>query len=217
MVAMPRSSIAPSRLPIPLTKGSQPMKPTSCVPLRLPQQVLAGAEADLEPNLADRNREEISQFARRRVLEVKAQARQELADQPLLPRAQGLALPPAIGPERLRCLCLSPGIPHCAKLLCDRRISIAGQASARHNDRRIYRGGKAVLYRWRWALLLGLAVLLCSQTATWSADRPPLLLSGDQKVRHRQELHHDVRPMGRARLSEMGDALQRRSPAIRRD
>lgn len=38
-----------------------------------------------------------------------------------------------------------------------------------------------MLYRWRWALLLGLAVLLCSQTATWSADRPPLLLPVTKK------------------------------------
>jgi hypothetical protein len=41
-----------------------------------------------------------------------------------------------------------------------------------------------VLYRWRWALLLSLAALLCSQTATFaeatfatrSAERPSFLL-----------------------------------------
>jgi len=39
-----------------------------------------------------------------------------------------------------------------------------------------------VLYRWRWALLLSVAALLCSQTATfatfatWSAERPSFLL-----------------------------------------
>ncbi len=41
-----------------------------------------------------------------------------------------------------------------------------------------------MLYRWRWAVLLSLAVLLCCQTATfaettfatWSAERPSLLL-----------------------------------------
>ena len=38
-----------------------------------------------------------------------------------------------------------------------------------------------MLYRWRWALLLGLAVLLCSQTATWSAGWPPLLLRVTKK------------------------------------
>jgi hypothetical protein len=58
---------------------------------------------------------------------------------------------------------------------------------------RVYRGGKAVLYRCCWALLFGLlfglAALVCSQTATfaeaafatWSAHRPSLLLHVTKK------------------------------------
>ena len=37
------------------------------------------------------------------------------------------------------------------------------------------------MYRWRWAPPLTLAALLCSQTATWSADRLPLLLQATKK------------------------------------
>ena len=55
--------------------------------LGLPEQMLAGAEADLEPNVVDGRREQLGQGGRRRALEVEAETRQQLADQPLLPRA----------------------------------------------------------------------------------------------------------------------------------
>ena len=39
-----------------------------------------------------------------------------------------------------------------------------------------------MLHRWRWALLFGLAALLCGQTTTWSADQSPLLLQVTKKT-----------------------------------
>ena len=68
--------------------------------LRLPEEMLAGAEADLEPNLPDRDREKVPQMAGSSPFEVEAETRQEVLEQPLLARAQGFALAPAIGPER---------------------------------------------------------------------------------------------------------------------
>src|SRR3990172_10125762 len=71
----------------------------------LPQEMLAGAEADLEPDVLDRDVEQVRQAGRRRVFEVEAEKRHELAEQALFPRAQGLAFAPAIGPDR-------PGLGH---------------------------------------------------------------------------------------------------------
>src|SRR5262245_57661292 len=77
-------------------------------PRGLPQQMLARAEADLEPDLRDRLRKERGKSGRGPMREVEAEAQQEFADQPLLPRAQRLRFPPAVGPERRReiALCL---------------------------------------------------------------------------------------------------------------
>ena len=55
--------------------------------LGLPEQMLARAEADLEPDIVDGRLEKLGQGGRRRTAEVEAQTRQQPADQPLLPRA----------------------------------------------------------------------------------------------------------------------------------
>ena len=70
------------------------------VVLGLPEQMLARAEADLEPNLVDGRHEQLGQGGGGSGVQVEAETRQQLADQPLLPRAQRLGFPPAIGPER---------------------------------------------------------------------------------------------------------------------
>ncbi len=66
MVSMPRSSIGAEQGPHAVDERLAADEADVLMLLRLPQQMLAGAEADLEPDLADRNREEIRQFARRR-------------------------------------------------------------------------------------------------------------------------------------------------------
>src|SRR3990172_5543054 len=89
----------------PVDEGIAADKAQLFMVLGLPPQMLAGAEADLEPDVLDRDREQLPQISGSGLLEVEAEKRQELAQQALFPRAQGLALAPAIGPER-------PGLGH---------------------------------------------------------------------------------------------------------
>ena len=69
------------------------------VVLRLPDQVLAAAEADLEPDLRFRRIEQASEFGGGRRRQIEPDARQHLADQPFLPRRQLATAPAAIGPQ----------------------------------------------------------------------------------------------------------------------
>ena len=62
--------------------------------------MLARAEADFEPHLPHRDRKQHAQIGRCLLLEIRAQARQQLRDEPLLSRAQALSLAPAIRSER---------------------------------------------------------------------------------------------------------------------
>ena len=48
---------------MPLMKGSQPMKPTSLWGSACHKQMLAGAEADLEPDIVNGHREQLRQLA----------------------------------------------------------------------------------------------------------------------------------------------------------
>jgi hypothetical protein len=68
--------------------------------LGLPQQVLAGTEADFEPDLLDRSREQLREMPGCLFLEVEPKAREEIPQQVLLAGTQRPALAPAIGPER---------------------------------------------------------------------------------------------------------------------
>jgi hypothetical protein len=63
---------------------------------RLPGQVLAAAEADLEPVAGARGAEQRCEVERRTRRQVDRQRRQQLVEQPLLGSAQRPAAPPAV-------------------------------------------------------------------------------------------------------------------------
>ena len=65
MVAMPRSSIGAEQAPHAVDERLAADEADVLMLLRLPEQMLAGAEADLEPDLAHRNREEIASLRER--------------------------------------------------------------------------------------------------------------------------------------------------------
>ena len=84
-----------SSLATPLTKGSQPIKAISRMRAGLRGEMLAAAEADLEPERSARVRE-----GRERIARIDAQPRQKRAEQLVLRRPQPLALAAAV--ERAR-------------------------------------------------------------------------------------------------------------------
>ena len=77
---------------MPLTKGSQPMKPVRGCAARLRDQMLAAAEADLETHLVDRTGEQRAQIGRRRRREIEREPRQQRFEQRRLLRTQRMAL-----------------------------------------------------------------------------------------------------------------------------
>jgi len=70
--------------------------------LCLPDKMLAGAEADFEPNLCERLTKKARQRGGGRLGEGNAQGGQQLVEQPVFPPAQGPRLPPAVGPQTCR-------------------------------------------------------------------------------------------------------------------
>ena len=68
------------------------MKPMALIMLRLPEKMLAGAEADLEPHIAHRDREESAQARRSRRAEIETKARQQLSEQASFRALKGLPL-----------------------------------------------------------------------------------------------------------------------------
>ena len=70
------------------------------VVLRLPDQMLARAEADLKPHLTDRDREDSCQARGRGPIDSEAQLRQQHGQELLFPPSQGAGFAPAIGPDR---------------------------------------------------------------------------------------------------------------------
>ena len=93
-----------SSLATPLTKGSQPIKAISRMRAGLRGEMLAAAEADLEPERSARVRE-----GRERIARIDAQPRQKRADQLVLRRPQPLALAAAV--ERARGVAPGRGRP----------------------------------------------------------------------------------------------------------
>ena len=77
---------------MPLTKGSQPMKPTSGFSRARREQMLAAAEADLQPDARDRPRKQRAQVGEVAGAGSTASARQQRLEQAGLRGAQRLAL-----------------------------------------------------------------------------------------------------------------------------
>src|SRR5512132_2297063 len=67
--------------------------------LRLPDEMLARAEADLEPHISDRLREQAGERGGGRLPQRNAQSRQQLVEQAVFSLAQRPRFPPTVGPE----------------------------------------------------------------------------------------------------------------------